>query len=540
MSKNEQTETKYDVVIIGGGPNGEVMASYLQRAGAKVLLVERRHEMGGGLLTEDFAGFRFNLHATYMMMGELMPPVHDLFLAQYGVDFIRPEVQASLFYEKDKALVFFLDPEKSADSIGKIAPDDKARFLKLYGDFKDVCDKCLIPQTYVPPSPPAELAMLLGESEIGKKVLEWSEMSPLQILEQYEIRDERVKAALIYLGCKWGIEPDLVGIGYMFPIYLYRMLNAALVRGGSHRLNSAIMRSGYEAGLEVKELTEAKKIIVEDGEAKGVITKTGEKIMARAVVSTLNPPMTFLDMVGEENLDQTLSSSAKEWQWEEWSLFGIHLGTKEVPRYKAESSAPHCSEAVNCITGYSALEEVLKDWKSAMGKTLPGFGCTATPTSLFDPSQAPAGYNVVRLESEAPFEVSGRDWEDLKEDYAEKMLGNWNEYLTNASSLRIVKKYIYPPNYIPLKLPNMVRGSIKQGAYLPTQMGYFRPNTDCSNYATPIKGLYLSGAGVYPGGMITLGPGYSAARKVAEDLNLDIWWSEPEMLEEARRNRFIV
>lgn len=535
---NKQEE--YDVVVIGGGPNGETLACYLQRAGARVLIVERRHEMGGGLVTEDFAGFRFNLHATYMMMGELMPPVNDLFLAQYGVDFIRPEVQASLFYEKNKALVFFLDPQKSAESIGRIAPEDKQKFLKLYGDIKEVCDKCLIPQTYVPPSPPAELALLLSESEIGKKVLEWSEMSPLQIVDQYEIRDDRVRAALIYLGCKWGIEPDLVGIGYMFPIYLYRMLNAALVRGGSHRLNSAIMRSGYEAGLEVKELTEAKKIIVEDGEAKGVLTHTGEKIMAKAVVSTLNPPMTFLGLVGEENLDPALLNTTKEWQWEEWSLFGMHLGTKEIPKYKAEDSSPHCGEALNSITGYASLDEVLKDWKAAMSKTLPGPGCTATPTSFFDPSQSPAGYNVVRLESEAPFEISGADWEVAKEGYAEKMLGSWKEYLTNASSIGIVKNYLYPPNYIPLKLPNMVRGSIKQGAYLPTQMGYFRPNTECSSYATPIKRLYLSGAGVYPGGMITLGSGYSAARKVAEDLNLDIWWNEPEMLDEARRNRFIV
>lgn len=538
-NKASANKTEYDIVVIGGGPNGEVLATYLQRAGANVLLVERRHEMGGGLLTEDFAGFRFNLHATYMLMAELMPPVNDLFLAQYGVDFIRPEVQASFFYEKDRALVFFLDPQKTAESIGKVEPEDKPRFLKLYQEINDVCNKCLIPQTYVPPSPPAELAMLLSESEIGKKVLEWSEMSPLQILEQYEIRDERVKAALIYLGCKWGIEPDLVGIGYMFPIYLSRMLNAALVRGGTHRLNSAIMRSGYEAGLEVKELTEAKKIIVEDGEVKGVITNTGEKIMARAVVSSLNPQMTFLDLIGEENIDQSIVSSAKEWQWEEWSLFGIHLGTKEIPRYRAESNDPHCGEALNCITGYGSLDEILKDWRSAMSKTLPGLGCTATSTSQFDPSQAPRGYNVVRLESEAPFEIAGKDWEEVKEDYSEKMLENWKGYLKNADTLEIVKKYVYPPSYIPLKLPNMVKGSIKQGAYLPTQMGYFRPNTDCSNYSTPIKGLYLTGAAVYPGGMITMGSGYSAARKVAEDLGLDIWWSEPEMLQEARRNRFI-
>ncbi|MFI5450414.1 MAG: phytoene desaturase family protein [Candidatus Bathyarchaeia archaeon] len=528
----------YDVIVIGGGPNGETLATYLQRAGAKVLLVERRHEMGGGLLTEDFAGFRFNLHATYMMMGELMPPVDDLFLAQYGVDFIRPDVQLSLFYEKNKALVFYLDPKKTADSVAKIAPQDDTKFLKLYNDFKEVCDKCLIPATYLSPLPPAEYAVMLSESEIGRKVLEWSEMSPLQILESYEIKDERVKAGILYLGCKWGIEPDLVGIGYMFPIYAYRMMNAALVRGGSHRLNSGIMRSGYEAGLEVKELTEAKKIIIEGGEAKGIITNE-EEIRAKVVVSTLNPPKTFIELVGEEQLDPSFASSIRQWEWDEWSLFCMHLGTKRLPRYKAEETEPHCGEALSAVVGYNSVDEVVKHWSDCMNGKLPGTNATFTPTSFFDPTQAPTSYHNVRVETEAPYEVAGNDWEVLKDAYADKILNDWSEYLTNFNELRIVKKYVYPPTYIEAKLPNMVRGSIKQGAYLPTQMGYFRPNPDCSNYSTPIKGLYVAGAGVYPGGMITLGSGYAAARKIAEDLNLKIWWKTPDYIEEAKRNKLV-
>jgi phytoene dehydrogenase-like protein len=81
----------------------------------------------------------------------------------------------------------------------------------------------------------------------------------------------------------------------------------------------------------------------------------------------------------------------------------------------------------------------------------------------------------------------------------------------------------------------MVEGSIKQGAYLPLQMGFLRPNEDCSRYRTPVKNLYLAGASSYPGGLITFGPGYNAANAIAEDLHLDKWWKEPEFLVEARR-----
>ncbi|MHB8566375.1 MAG: phytoene desaturase family protein [Nitrososphaerales archaeon] len=516
----------YDVLVIGGGPNGEVLACYLARAGAKVLLLERRHEMGGGLMTEDFAGFRFNLHATYMLMGELMPPVTDLFLAQYGVDFQRPEVQMSLFYEKDKALVFYLDPQKTAKSIAKLSPGDDPKFLRLYGDFKKVFDKVLLPWTYSAPLSPDEFSRTLKRSEEGRLALEFSEKSAIEILESYGIRDDRVNAGILYLGCKWGIDPKLKGIGHLFSFFAYRMMNAAVVRGGSHRLNSAIMRSGYEAGLEVEELTEVHKIVIENGEAKGVLTSKGKEIRAAAVVSSLNLPTTFLDFIGEENIaDKELVQSAKDWKWDQWSLFCMNMGTKNLPRYKAESNEPHCGEALSCVIGHGSVDEVVQHWTDSMNNKLPGTSATFTPMSFFDPSQAPDGYNIVRVETEAPYEVEGRSWETLMDEYGEQLLANWREHLTNYDTLRIVKKYIYPPTYIELKLPDMVRGSFKQGAYIPSQIGYFRPNEKCSSYATPIKNLYVTGAHVHPGGMITLGPGYAAAKRIAADLKLNIWWN---------------
>lgn len=533
MSKNESRENDYDVVVIGGGPNGETLACYLQRAGARVLLVERRHEMGGGLMTEDFAGFRFNLHATYMLMGELMPPVHDLFLAQYGVDFPRPEVQMSLFYEKTKALVFYLDPRKTAESIRKISPGDDTKFEKLYFEFKSICDKFVIPWTYAPPKKPDLYESILRKSELGRKTLEFTSMSAIEILESYGIKDERVKAGILYLGCKWGVDPKLKGIGQLFIFFAYRMMNAAVVRGGTHRLNSAIMRSGYESGLEVRELTEAKKIIVENGVAQGIVTSKGEEIRANTVVSSLNPPMTFLELLKETHVDPDILDTAKNWQWDQWSLFCMNMGTKHLPRYKAEETEPHCSEALSGVVGYSAVDEVVKHWEDSMHKKLPGTSGTFTPMSRFDPSQAPNGYNVVRVETEAPYEVSGNDWNTQMNDYAEELLDNWFEHLSNRDDLKIVKKYIYPPNYIELKLPNMVRGSFKQGAYIPSQIGYSRPNAKCSGYSTPIKGLYMTGGHTHPGGMITLGPGYAAARKVAEDLGLNVWWDAPDWIKES-------
>ena len=80
----------------------------------------------------------------------------------------------------------------------------------------------------------------------------------------------------------------------------------------------------------------------------------------------------------------------------------------------------------------------------------------------------------------------------------------------------------------------MKKGCFKQGAYLPLQMGYFRPNEYCSQHDSPIKKLYLAGACTHSGGMITYGPGFNAAEKIAEDLGIEKWWPEPRGVKEAR------
>jgi phytoene dehydrogenase-like protein len=80
----------------------------------------------------------------------------------------------------------------------------------------------------------------------------------------------------------------------------------------------------------------------------------------------------------------------------------------------------------------------------------------------------------------------------------------------------------------------MVEGSYKQGKYANLQLGYFRPNQECSNHRTPIKNLWLGGANTYPGGMVILGSGYLAANAVAEDLGIKKWWPEARCVSDAK------
>ncbi len=88
-------ETKFDIIIIGAGPNGLQAGAYLSKAGEKVLILERRYECGGGLWTEEttFPGFLHSPHAVYMMMTDFAPVYGDLELEQkYGVHHIHPDL----------------------------------------------------------------------------------------------------------------------------------------------------------------------------------------------------------------------------------------------------------------------------------------------------------------------------------------------------------------------------------------------------------------------------------------------------------------
>ena len=96
---------EYDVTIIGAGPNGLICGAYLARAGLKVALMERRHETGGGLDTLELAGFKYNPHAIYHMMGEYMPPYRDFNLGERGVKYIYPDVQAAYIGKNHKPVV---------------------------------------------------------------------------------------------------------------------------------------------------------------------------------------------------------------------------------------------------------------------------------------------------------------------------------------------------------------------------------------------------------------------------------------------------
>ncbi len=529
MKKNE-----YDVAIIGGGHNGLICATYLARSGLDVVLLEARHETGGGLDTLSFAGFRYNPHAIYHMMAEYMPPFKDFSLHESGVRYIFPEVQTAYISETNPPLVLYQDPEKTSQYISaKFSSQDGEAYAKMYADFKEYSEKILMPLTYALPIPAIEQTVVLDKAkdDVGKRYNEIADLAPVEIMNQYKFT-EPVKAAILNLFTMWGLSP--YEVGFIFPLYVYRMTNTALVAGGSHRLSSAIYRKFVEAGGTVIDRAEVVKVSMTNGKIDGVIIKDGTEIKSKTVVSSVDPNQNYLQFFNADEIPNDLVESAKRWEWEKETFFSIHLALKNAPEYIGTESVADANNALITFLGINDSDELLNHIDELEQGNLPSLplGHTTCP-SIFDPIQAFEGYHTGRWESLVPFDA---DWDNIAKDYGDLCLEQWKKYAPNIEPINMI---VYPPTFIEKKFKNMVRGSFKHGDYIPLQMGYLRPNDRCSQAYTPIDGFYNCGASVYPGGMILGAGGYLAANVVAEDLDIKKTWAEPEFISKAKESGII-
>jgi phytoene dehydrogenase-like protein len=267
------TDRKYDIVIIGAGPNGLQIGAYLAKAGLKVLLLERRHECGGGLATETvtLTDFIHNTHAVYMMMADYAPVYTDFKLEeQYDVKHIYPFLQFALPLPDGKCVCLYSDVDKTCDSIAKFSQRDADNY-------------------YVPPVPARDQLVKLQTTEIGREIAELSEKTPKEIIDEY-FENEHVKTLMLYLATQWGVDYDQGAMGYLALLYINRAANYRLVAGGSHMVAQALNKVIHENGGKVLNNQRIKRIIVEDGTAKGVELEDGDIIWAeKALVSTIDP-----------------------------------------------------------------------------------------------------------------------------------------------------------------------------------------------------------------------------------------------------------
>jgi phytoene dehydrogenase-like protein len=525
-------ESDWDVIVIGGGPNGLIAGAYLAKAGLKVAVVERRYEVGGGLATEEilFPGYYSNMHAIYHMMVDFMPVLQDFDIGRHALTWTKPNAQAGMVFKDGKSLLLARMTEDSKDSISKYSYKDAIAFGRLMRKWRKIVDEIIGPSTYIPVMAPLDMITTMQKTKVGNEMLEMVEKSPLEIITE-NFEDDRVRALLLYVSCMWGLDPRETGIGMFVALMLHRGLNKCYCDGGSHKFAGALAREIVSNGGTILDAAEVTKILMDGGRAAGVQVAEGRVLRGKVVMSTLDPHTTFLDLVGAENLPVDLKGAVEGWKYDKWSLYTLHVASKEPSKYACDD--PWIDDAFMTIFGIEGTDQLLAHWDNVVaGKIGDDFGGHATCESNFDPHlvHSPYGGYVSFFQMHAPYEIDG-GWDKRGKELEEAILAKWQKAAPNMTKDNIIMTSFETPVGIELRLPNMRRGGIKHGDYKPMQLASFRPNQDCSTTATPIEGLYVCGASTYPGGMVLGGGGYLGAGKVAEDLGVTKWWKPTKALE---------
>ncbi len=524
----------YDAVIIGGGHNGLICASYLQRSGLKSVVLERDFVIGGGLNTEErIPGFRHNLHATNLAWLDYWPQIADLELGSFGLKLAKPDVLFGLPTKNGRALVLYRDIKRSVKSIEAFSKKDAANFEKYTEEFRDFWEKIIVPMFYSPPVPPDEFEKKVkGKAKNGEKMLRMMKMKACDLANEL-FEDDIVRSLVRYISTIPCEIDDYEGSGLsVMGVMGFRWRGYQIVIGGSNNLARAIESSYKHAGGEVRINSPVKKINVVDGRAIGVLLEDGTALQAKkAVVSSVNVVSSILDLVGEEYIDRGIVRKVRTFKWSEWALFGVHMALNEPPRHTASRSNPDVDLALKYICGIESTSDIDRLWRDIRAGNLskePVFGSGAI--TLFDPSQAPAGKHTAYIWTPSPYNLKDGGpsrWLAVKDDYKEANIDKWAEYAPNMKKPNIISTFVYTPYDIPIKNPNMINGDFNVGRFGNDQNGINRPTPELSQYRTPIRGLYLCGSSNHPGGSIVGGPGYNAAGMIVKDLHLNKWWSLP-------------
>ena len=291
---------EYDGIIIGAGPNGLLTAAYLAKAGLKILLLERRFEMGGGLCSEHITipSFIHNTHAIYMPMVDYAPFFQDFKHEMeeiFDLKFIFPDPVMSLTLQDGRTLSVYQDAERTARSIAQFSEKDARTYVNAAAKFKEYMDVFIAPATYYPPHPAMEAMTKMKSHEVGRDLQALQPMSPKAIVEEL-FENEHVRTLFLYASCMWGLDYDLEGLGFLVPLYFNRAANYRLVAGGTHHLAHVMSKVLYKNGGMIIGPKPVSKIVIENGRAKGVETEDGYYYEAnKFIVSSLNPHQTFLE-----------------------------------------------------------------------------------------------------------------------------------------------------------------------------------------------------------------------------------------------------
>jgi phytoene dehydrogenase-like protein len=308
--------------------------------------------------------------------------------------------------------------------------------------------------------------------------------------------DPKLKAVLTAPCGNWALPASKVGALYPLANFSYYANGAFFPRGGSGALRDALMARAKSYGVQYRCNAEATRIHVKDHHVESVGLNTGERIRCDAVLSDVNPIITLGQMLKGTELSNRLKRKITE-VVPSLSVFWLFLGMNRDLR-------THGMGAWN-IWDYAswdveaAFEPVFKDQIQTDGMLF------VSPNSLKDDTHtvAPQGKSTLEAIIWAPYEQfakwegiapqeRGPEYERLTVDIGDSIIAELDKRLPGVVGDVEVKECATPvdANY----RVRALRGGIYGPAFLPGSTPPRRFST-----RTPVRNLYLVGAGVFGG-----------------------------------------
>ena len=521
----------YDVTIIGGGHNGLVTACYLAKAGLKTLVLERREVVGGGAVTEEIhPGFRVSAldHAAGPFSADVTT---DLNLSRFGLEMITPPVRALALSPDARVLAIYNDTAKTVSEIQKFSAKDAKAYPEFVNSFARI-GRVLAPLiSMTPPSidePTAADLWQLGKvglafRGLGKKdeyrLLRWGPMAVADLVAEWfetELLRAMVAARGIYgafagpwsagtsLGLLWQAAMDGSAIG-----------SASYAKGGMGALSAALAEAAKAAGAEIRTSAVVAEIVGADSDKPKVVIEGGEEIESRVLVSNADPRTTFLNLVDPVDLDPNFLSKMRNYR-APGAAGKINVALSGLPEFRGVNG-----DAKTKLTGrihigpeIDYLERAFDASKYGEFSAEPYLDITIP--SIADSALAPDGKHVMSVHVQfAPLKLKDGDWTTRREEFGDRVLDQLEKYAPGLRD-RIVAQQVITPRDLE-QTYGLSGGHIHHGEQSLDQTFTFRPLIGWAQYRTPLRRLYLCGAGTHPGGGLTGLPGANAAREIARD-----------------------